>query len=153
MTVDRVGIIEFVSIIADTKARFVFRAPPLSYVSNIYYLPFGSVVWWCSIALVFLGTAIVFCTYKVKRKQNVSSGLTFSDPWMIAVGVVCGMEMELKAKYQSGKLSMVCMTKMRLNDNCISGIFVVYLLFGNDVHLHCVHSENHLAAAVDHQIH
>lgn len=143
--------------IAGAKARFVLRAPPLSYVSNIYYLPFANVVWLCSIALVFIGTAIVFCTYKVKRKQNVSSGLTFSDPWMIAVDVVCGMEMELKAKYQSAKLSMVRKTKMRLNEtpgsDSISDIFSVFLLFGNDVHLHCVHSENYPAAAVDHQIH
>lgn len=107
MTADRVDIMEFVSMVCDTKMRFVLRAPPLSYVSNIYYLPFNDIVWWCSIMLIFTGTIIVFFTYKLKRSGKASSELNFSDPWMIAINAVCGMEMEYHAKFISAKISTV----------------------------------------------
>lgn len=107
MTADRIAVLEFVSMVCDTRMRFILRAPPLSYVSNIYYLPFDGIVWWCSIVLIIVGTLTVFYTYQIKRTENISSELTFSDSWMIAVNAVCGMEMEIRAKFFSGKLSTV----------------------------------------------
>lgn len=107
MTADRIDVMEFVSMVCDTRMRFILRAPPLSYVSNIYYLPFDGIVWLCSMALIIVGTITVFCTYQMKRKENNASELTFSDPWMIAFNAVCGMEMEIRAKFLSGKLSTV----------------------------------------------
>lgn len=105
MTPERVAHIEFLSVIIPTRAFFVFRAPPLSYVSNIYYLPFTGIVWLCTIVLVFLSTFLIFLTFHFSQKKKQHFIIT--DFMLFAIGTVCQMGTHLSPKRLSGKLTMV----------------------------------------------
>lgn len=48
--IERLSVVSYTDTLAPFKVRFVFRQPPLSYVSNIYSLPFSSYLW--------IGTAV-----------------------------------------------------------------------------------------------
>lgn len=105
MTPERVDHVEFLSVIIPTRPFFVFRAPPLSYVSNIYYLPFVGIVWLCTIVLVFLSTFLIYLTFRFSREKEQSFRIT--DFMLLAIGTVCQMGTHLSPKRLSGKMTMV----------------------------------------------
>lgn len=106
MVPDRVSLIEYVSMTTPTKANFVFRAPPLSYVSNIYYLPFTGIVWICTVCLVFFATAVLYLSYHYGWDQLLKR-YTKSDFMLVAIGTVCQMGTQLSPKIISGRISLV----------------------------------------------
>lgn len=110
---DRVAIFDYVSMITPTKTRFVFRAPPLSYVANIYYLPFQGMVWLCSGALVFISCLAIYVAYW----GSVKSGYTDeekpvrgTDIVLLGVGAIAQMGSHLEAKFMSARISTVRIT-------------------------------------------
>lgn len=105
MTPERVAHVEFLSVIIPTRAFFVFRAPPLSYVSNIYYLPFAGIVWLCTMVLVFLSTFLIYLTFRFSQEKKQQFMIT--DFMLFAIGTVCQMGSHLHPKRLSGKLTMV----------------------------------------------
>lgn len=108
MTDERVGAMEFISMIAETKVLFVFRAPPLSYVSNIYYMPFDGSVWLYSSILVMIGSIIVYWTFATKLDNHKQEEVyPPSDMLLIAAGTVCQCDSEIKPKTISSKFSSV----------------------------------------------
>lgn len=56
-TRERLDVIEYVAMIGSTAIRFVFRAPPLPYLSNIFTLPFTGTVW-LAVLISILGCAL-----------------------------------------------------------------------------------------------
>lgn len=54
---ERMEAMEYLAMIGSTAVRFVFREPPLAYVSNIFTLPFTSAVW-LAIFICVLGCAL-----------------------------------------------------------------------------------------------
>lgn len=103
MTPERVDHIEFLSMINPTRGTFIFRAPPLSYISNIYYLPFAEIVWYCVIALVIISTFLIYLTFKITKENS----LNHSDYFLFAISTVCQMGSHLNPKRSSGKIAMV----------------------------------------------
>ncbi|XP_063975807.1 uncharacterized protein LOC135161814 [Diachasmimorpha longicaudata] len=64
MISQRIGVVDYVQLYTPTGSRFLFRRPPLSYVSNIFTLPFARSVW---IAIVvFLSISFVFLYIAMK---------------------------------------------------------------------------------------
>nr|XP_022912415.1 glutamate receptor 1-like [Onthophagus taurus] len=53
-TSDRIEIIDYIAMTTPTKSKFVFRQPKLSYITNVFTLPFQTRVWIASIFLVIL---------------------------------------------------------------------------------------------------
>lgn len=108
---DRIALVDFLSMTTNTMAGFVFRTPPLSYTSNIYYLPFSSTVWICSILLVMLSTVIIYITFKyslnVRAKDEGHSTNPTSDFVLAAISAVCQMGPDLYPKKISGRISSV----------------------------------------------
>lgn len=130
-SVERVTLYDYSSMITTTKLRFVFRAPPLSYVSNIYYLPFQSMVWLCSGAIVcvaclaiyisYHGTAV--CARRRRRRQTTidgavatteaseeeleASNVRGTDIILLGVGAIAQMGSQLEAKFLSSRISTV----------------------------------------------
>lgn len=91
-----------------TGFAFIMRAPPLSYVSNIYYLSFSNAVWICSILMIFLTTIVIALTFKVRASANEqNTELKFSDFFLLAIASLCQMGTERSAKKLSSKISMV----------------------------------------------
>lgn len=103
MTPERVDHIEFLSMINPTRGTFIFRAPPLSYISNIYYLPFADFVWYCVIALVIISTFLIYLTFKITKENDLNP----SDYFLFATSTVCQMGSHLKPKRSSGKIATV----------------------------------------------
>ncbi|CAG9813260.1 unnamed protein product [Phaedon cochleariae] len=72
-TSDRVDIIDYISMTTPTRSKFVFREPKLSYVTNVFTLPFDDNVWASTIALVILMWLVLFIILKwewAKKKHS-----------------------------------------------------------------------------------
>ncbi|XP_011313618.1 uncharacterized protein, partial [Fopius arisanus] len=59
ITEHRIGVISYINLYTPSRVRFVFRRPPLSYVSNLFVLPFARNVWiattlFCSFGYIIL---------------------------------------------------------------------------------------------------
>lgn len=106
MTIERIPLIEYLAVILPTKAVFIFRQPPLSYVSNIYYLPFHSSVWFAIILLIVLSTFLVHLTYRYSM-QDAYRRLTISDFFLYAINTICQMGSAIRPHKLSGKIASV----------------------------------------------
>lgn len=111
MTGDRVEVIEYLLVITETFAKFVFKSPPLSYVSNIYFLPFQKNVWVGSGILILLITISIYFFLKfenIRNKESEEKENNFTDVILIAIAGVCQMGTHVEAKYISARISLVC---------------------------------------------
>lgn len=113
---------------------FILRAPPISYVSNIYYLPFNGVVWMCSISLVILSTCVIAFTLKSHWSHDESvRRLSTTDFILFAIASSCQMGSDIMTKILSARISMVCCVKMMnspffFNRLLFSFLFSLYFL-------------------------
>lgn len=105
LTEDRIAHIEYLAVTLAASLAFIFRAPPLSYVSNIYYLPFNAVVWFCAIVLVVVCTTLITIVYKFSKENN--SNLTNSDFVMYGITTVCQMGSQMTPKTAAGRIATV----------------------------------------------
>ncbi|KAJ8986031.1 hypothetical protein NQ317_013916 [Molorchus minor] len=67
---DRVDIIDYVAMTTPTKSKFVFRQPKLSYVSNVFTLPFDRRVWVSTICLAIIIGIVELIIVKWEWKQR-----------------------------------------------------------------------------------
>lgn len=105
LTEERIPHVEYLAVTLAVSICFIFRAPPLSYVSNIYYLPFNAVVWICAIVLVIVCTTLISIVYKFSKEDN--SNLTSSDFVMYGITTVCQMGSQMTPKTLAGKIATV----------------------------------------------
>lgn len=105
LTADRIPHLEFLAVTLIATIAFIFRAPPLSYVSNIYYLPFNAVVWFCAILLVIVCTTLIYLIYKFSKED--SSNLSTSDFVMYGITTVCQMGSQVMPKTMAAKIATV----------------------------------------------
>lgn len=106
MTPDRVALVDYIAVILPTTAKFIFREPPLSYVSNIYYLPFHHTVWFAIIISIVLCTFLIHLTYRYSMR-DIDRHLTISDFALYAISTICQMGSLVKPKKLSGKIASV----------------------------------------------
>ncbi|CAG9829189.1 unnamed protein product [Diabrotica balteata] len=120
-TIDRIDIIEYIAPSAPTHIRFLFRAPPLSYVSNVFTLPFDSYVWYgCFglIPLVFLAVYIivkwewydpVFKETVAETHSNTIMPLRpgFFDVLVMELGAITQQGTDTEPKSVSGRIATV----------------------------------------------
>ncbi|XP_055295194.1 uncharacterized protein LOC129564966 [Sitodiplosis mosellana] len=100
MTIERVEYLDYLSMEVPTEFAFMLRPPPISYVSNIYYLPFTGLVWICSILLVILCTFIVTLTLKFRLMPDEGTDhMTTSDYVIFATASTCQMGSEYLTKF------------------------------------------------------
>lgn len=135
MVPERLPIMDFISMIIDTRVEFVFRAPPLSYVSNIYYYPFVGAVWIATAVLVVLGSIVIYFTYILPTdEERENSTGAFSDIILLASGLVSQMGTHLNPRILSGHISMVKLNIrififffLFIYQNCISKVYSIDL--------------------------
>ncbi|XP_050500152.1 uncharacterized protein LOC114335442 [Diabrotica virgifera virgifera] len=120
-TIDRIDIIEYIAPSAPTHIRFLFRAPPLSYVSNVFTLPFDSYVWYCCfglIPLVFIAVYIivkwewydpVFKETVAETHSNTIMPLRpgFFDVLVMELGAITQQGTDTEPKSVSGRIATV----------------------------------------------
>lgn len=88
---------------------FIMRAPPISYVSNIYYLPFDGIVWICSISMIILCTAVIAVTLKFHMERDTAGmeNMTTSDFILFSIAATCQMGSNLLTNLLSARISIV----------------------------------------------
>lgn len=112
MTPDRLPFIEYLSVTSTTNAKFVFRSPPLTYVSNIFYLPFSAIVWTCTILLTIISLVAIYLTYTIPKYPDdghPQDSMIFSDFILFIWGVICQLGSPITPKSYSGRISVVQM--------------------------------------------
>lgn len=71
LTSDRIGVIDYLTCTSQTRSKFVFRSPKLSFTDNVFLLPFDRYVWSCLIALVFVAAGILFVASVAEWKAKI----------------------------------------------------------------------------------
>lgn len=109
ITKERIGVHEYIAMVTPTKTKFIFRAPTLSFVTNIYYLPFQANVWFSLVALVIISCFVIHLTYRVSniRCPGAELHLRPSDMFLFGISAICQMGIHREPKYASGKISTV----------------------------------------------
>ncbi|CAH1967753.1 unnamed protein product [Acanthoscelides obtectus] len=117
-TEDRIDYVDFVPASTPTYFKFIFRAPPLSYVTNIFTLPFDAYVWYCTAALIVM---IFFVMYviaiwewrdpifrrKVERMSVANTSAlrpNVSDVAVLEIGAVTQQGTDTEPKSISGRV-------------------------------------------------
>ncbi|KAJ4446898.1 hypothetical protein ANN_13599 [Periplaneta americana] len=83
--------------ILNARSAFLFRPPPLSFVQNIFTLPFSRAVWLSSVALLALMGALLYCNLKLEFRRGEHTlqsaaepvKASWSDVVLLSFGVVC----------------------------------------------------------------
>ncbi|XP_055678016.1 glutamate receptor 1-like [Lutzomyia longipalpis] len=105
---DRVEYVEFLTLTVSTYGAFVFRPPPLSFVVNIFYLPFQGSVWLAALFSIILCTLTFFFTWKHGEKiKNVgkAKNLRGTDAVMTAVAAITQQGTETEPRMLSGRIA------------------------------------------------
>lgn len=108
ITSERVPLMEYLSMMVPTQIAFILRSPPISYVSNIYYLPFTGKVWISSIMLVVVCIFVIALTLKMRwSPDEETENMTSSDFFLFAISSSCQMGNEYLTRILSTRISMV----------------------------------------------
>ncbi|KAL0870094.1 hypothetical protein ABMA27_006252 [Loxostege sticticalis] len=69
---ERLDVVTYTDMVAPFRVRFVFRQPPLSYVSNIFSLPFSTSVWVAIFVISVVSTASLYLASKWEASLGTS---------------------------------------------------------------------------------
>lgn len=70
-TADRIDVIEYIACTSETRSKFVFRSPKLSYTDNVFLLPFDSGVWKCLGAMVVLASVVLYIGSRAEWTSHI----------------------------------------------------------------------------------
>ncbi|XP_030768286.1 ionotropic receptor 75a-like [Sitophilus oryzae] len=115
LTRERVDLIDYIAMITPTRSKFVFRQPKLSYITNVFVLPFDTKVWISTAVLIIIMIVSLFVLMKWEWKkktittvQNTSNSIELSDSFMEIVLLT------LAALSQQGAAAMPSSTPGRI---------------------------------------
>ncbi|XP_069698811.1 uncharacterized protein [Periplaneta americana] len=108
ITRSRIPVMVFISPTTKTGCAFLFQRPPLSFMENIYTLPFSRSVWLASVALVaalcsLLYRALEWETRQEERPRDAGQG----DMLLLGVGAVCQQSSQIEARRVPGRLVLL----------------------------------------------
>ena len=109
---------EFIDYIAATTPafmKFIFRAPPLSYVTNVFTLPFDSSVWHYSfvmvaIVVVFIYVIVAWEWREIKFRNTIVDHPTpplrpnFFDVLMLEIGAITQQGSDVEPQSNAGRI-------------------------------------------------
>ncbi|KAK9730319.1 Ligand-gated ion channel [Popillia japonica] len=131
LTIDRVSLIDYIAMTTSTKSKFVFRQPKLSYITNVFTLPFKTEVWISSVTLVIIisiGLYLVAKWESQKYKKLEIEHEEFIEPKFISA-----FFMAFGAACQQGTNTM---------PHTISGRIITIILFTSLMFLYASYSAN-----------
>ncbi|KAJ8873534.1 hypothetical protein PR048_024352 [Dryococelus australis] len=89
-TANRLPVIDYIAMTTPTRSKFVFRQPPLSFVTNVFTLPFSQGVWLSSAGLVSVCAVALYCALNREAEQSPSrTGVAWSDVVLLSLGAIC----------------------------------------------------------------
>ncbi|KOB64588.1 Ionotropic receptor, partial [Operophtera brumata] len=109
-TQDRMKVEDYIAMVGSTAVRFVFREPPLAYMSNIFALPFTWSVW-LAIFICVLGCALfLFITSKWEASMTMHPlqlDGSWADVLILIIGAVLQQGCTLEPRYAAGRVVML----------------------------------------------
>ncbi|XP_069698812.1 ionotropic receptor 75a-like [Periplaneta americana] len=108
VTKQRLPLVRYIASTSVTKNAFIFRQPPLSFVENIFTLPFSRSVWLASAGLVALTGCIMYFAFQweFRSSKGESDRVTGSDVTLLSLGAVCQQGTTLEAYSIPGRIIM-----------------------------------------------
>ncbi|XP_063232175.1 glutamate receptor ionotropic, delta-2-like [Bacillus rossius redtenbacheri] len=104
-TANRLPVIDYIAMTTPTKVAFVFRQPPMSFVANVFLMPFSQGVWLCSAGLVAVCTTALYCALTRESRQDASSrAVSWSDVLLLSLGAVCQQGSQVQPRGTSGRI-------------------------------------------------
>uniref|UniRef100_A0A182X3P9 Uncharacterized protein n=1 Tax=Anopheles quadriannulatus TaxID=34691 RepID=A0A182X3P9_ANOQN len=73
-TQDRIKAVDFLAMTASTRASFIFRAPKLSFTSNVFVLPFDQYVWYCTVSFIVLSGVLLLVMLRTEQRYTAGGG-------------------------------------------------------------------------------
>lgn len=70
-TSDRVDVIDYIACTSQTRSKFVFRSPKLSYTDNVFLLPFDMQVWASLGGLVVIAAFVLYVASRAEWKSKI----------------------------------------------------------------------------------
>ena len=74
LTDDRVNVIDYLICTSQTRSKFVFRSPKLSFTENVFLLPFDRFVWTCLVALPVTAATVLYLSMYVEWRMEEGEG-------------------------------------------------------------------------------
>ncbi|XP_045473000.1 ionotropic receptor 75a-like isoform X3 [Harmonia axyridis] len=117
-TYDRVAVVDYIAATYRTYMKFIFRAPPLSYVSNLFALPFSIYVWYsCVVILILTCLAIYFVVLWEWKdphfKENFMDGAngamnpSVADVVLLEISAITQQGSPVEPKSLSGRIATI----------------------------------------------
>lgn len=106
MTPERVNIMDFTLMMTPTGSKFVFRQPKLSYITDVFTLPFDTYVWLASLCLLVVLAVSLFLVAYWERfgSENNEHTLGFGEVAFFSFGAVCQQGAHLVPSGHSGRI-------------------------------------------------
>nr|APC94349.1 ionotropic receptor 2 [Pyrrhalta aenescens] len=128
---DRIPIVEYVAPCCPSYLRFIFRAPPLSFVSNIFILPFDLYVWYSCLGLIAIILIVVYLIavwesndpiFKEKEHKSSSPKLEpgIFNALLMELGAITQQGTEAEPKSNSGRIATI------ITFICLMFLFTAY---------------------------
>ncbi|XP_026326080.1 probable glutamate receptor [Hyposmocoma kahamanoa] len=103
---ERLDVVDYIAPAGSTALRFVFREPPLAYITNIFTLPFSGTVW-LAIFICILACALFLY---IASKWEASMGMhplqldgTWADVLILIIGAILQQGCTLEPRYAAGR--------------------------------------------------
>ncbi|XP_021928480.1 probable glutamate receptor isoform X2 [Zootermopsis nevadensis] len=101
VTKERIPFVRYIASTSVTRNAFIFRQPPLSFVTNIFTLPFSRSVWLASAALIAVAGASLYFALKCEKRRDEVTG---SDITLLSLGAVCQQGTTVEAESMPGRI-------------------------------------------------
>ncbi|XP_049876638.1 ionotropic receptor 75a-like [Pectinophora gossypiella] len=108
-TQERMEVIDYIAMVGSTSVRFVFREPPLSYVSNIFALPFSSSVWLACFVCVLGCAVFLYITSKWEASLG-SHPLQLDGSWADVLILIIGAVLQQGCTLEPRRAAGRCVT-------------------------------------------
>lgn len=70
-TADRIDVIDYIACTSQTRSKFVFRSPKLSYTDNVFLLPFDKRVWASLGSMVVISSLVLYLATRLEWKSRL----------------------------------------------------------------------------------
>ncbi|CAH1364152.1 unnamed protein product [Tenebrio molitor] len=117
-TTDRIDIIDYIAATTPTYMKFIFKAPPLTYVTNVFTLPFAASVWhYCfvmvAVVVIFVYLVVLWEWKEVKFRKTISGkrGDTLRpnifDVIMMEIGAITQQGSDVEPQSIAGRIIFI----------------------------------------------
>ncbi|XP_030031153.2 ionotropic receptor 75a-like [Manduca sexta] len=104
---DRLDMITYTDLVAPMRMRFVFRQPPLAYVTNIFALPFSSGVWLAIAVCSMVSAAALYLAsiweVKIEKSPTQLDG-SIGDALLLTVSAVAQQGCFIEPRRSPGRI-------------------------------------------------